>query len=81
MSAPQKTSDPQIAINSAVTLLESTVNSTLVNPRHVKKAFLRVHSYLLNLIAIGVLHALKEREGDGRVSGAIYELKHWDDIE
>lgn len=75
-----ETSDRQTTINSAVTVLEATVNDMSVKPEHVKKAFLRVHSYLLNLIAIGVIHALKEREGDTRVSTAIHELKHWDDI-
>jgi len=55
-------------IDKAVDSLESATNDALVNYADIKQAFLRVHPYLLNQIALGVCSAVKHRETDGRIN-------------
>lgn len=61
----------QEKINESVKDLEKSVNSTIVDFENVKTAFMRVHPYLLNLIAKGVCSAIHERKHDGRISVSV----------
>jgi hypothetical protein len=61
----------QSQIQDAVTVLEKSVNSTLVTPRMISKAFLTLHPYLLNEVLLGILLSAAQREGDGRVNHRI----------
>ena len=56
-----------VCLDGAVMDLANAVNGA-VFAEDVKASFLKVHPYLLNLIAKGLLLAVKDREGDGRPS-------------
>lgn len=62
---------PQEKINEAINDLEKAVNNSIVNYENVKTALLRVHPYLLNIIAKGVCGAIHERKHDGRISVSV----------
>jgi hypothetical protein len=58
----------QQEIKEAVDKLADSVNDTLSDWDMIGKAFLGVHPYLLNQIALGVLYATARRQHDGRIN-------------
>ena len=60
----------------AVDELESSINSTLVNPTTIAHAFSSTHPYLLNQLVLGLLkvRANPVRQGDGRIHPDIQKL-------
>ena len=54
-------------IPGAVSRLGDEINCTCVNVKDIAEAFRGMHPYHLNQVALGVLQAVKYREGDGRI--------------
>jgi len=60
--------DIQTPITEAVEALEKSVNDMLVDVDNVANAFSKVHPYLLNLIALGLMKTVAHRSHDGRIN-------------
>jgi len=54
-------------IAGAVDKLGDEINCTCVTYEDIAKAFRGMHPYHLNQVALGILKAVKSREGDGRI--------------
>ena len=58
-------------IHGAVDRLGDEINCMCVNVQDIAKAFRGMHPYHLNQVALGVLQAVKSREGDGRICSSV----------
>lgn len=58
----------QQRINETVKQLENDVNNSIIDFHDVETAFMRIHPYLLNLLAKGICSAVNNRKTDGRIN-------------